>query len=249
MRDRARNSPKALARTTGAFYLLLTVAALTAEFFVRSRLIVRGDAVATAQQIVSHPSLYRMGVICDLTNLLCDAIVAVLLYRLFRPVACTIAMLAAVLRLIMVCVLSTTVVFSLAPLRLLSATVSASSLPLAQAQAFTTIALDLRSQTVNIALIFFGVHLMLVGYLAYRSAFLPRIIAILLGLAGLGYLLNSLIRFAAPGVMEPYFPYLASLWGLAEWSFTLWLLIVGIDVEKWFELAKSTKTNVSISTR
>jgi Domain of unknown function (DUF4386) len=212
-----------LARATGGVYIILTVAALFAEFFVRGQLIVRGDAIETAQRIASAERLFRLGIAADIVTLLCDAILAVLLYRLLKPVGDALALVAMSLRFAMVALAGTGVALSILALRLIDSGLSG-----AETNTLTLVALESRSQVANGAMAFFGTHLIVVGCLVAHSGYLPRLFGVLLALAGLTYLIHSFASLLAPGLLRPFFPYYAGLWALSEWSFTLWLIFVGV---------------------
>src|SRR5258708_35492419 len=92
----AAASPRFKARIAGGFYLLIFVAAPFAEFFVRGRLLVYGDAAATATNILAHQSLFRLGFVAELVTIVCDTIVALIFYDLFKPVGRSLSLLAAV---------------------------------------------------------------------------------------------------------------------------------------------------------
>ena len=99
-------------------------------------------------------------------------------------------------------------------------------------QSSALLALQARSQIANAAMIFFAAHLLMIGWLVWRSAYLPRLLAPLLMLAGACYLANSIGSIVYPGVLRPAFPYFAAIWAIAEWSFALWLLFVGVRLRK-----------------
>jgi hypothetical protein len=220
-----------LARSAGVLYLILTITALFAEIGVRSRIFVKGDALASVHNIQANEFLYRAGFIADLVTVVCDIGVAVLLYLLFLPVSRPLSMLAAAFRIGMACLLAFAAILSMGPL-LLATGGSGQSFSPAASQLFLIIS-GLRGIGANSAMVLFGVHLTLLGYLVVRSGFLPKLIGMLLTAAGVGYILNSCARFLWPGFIDPAFPVIAALWAAAEWSFTAWLLVKGVNVERW----------------
>src|SRR5262245_23665524 len=112
-------SPRLRARTAGALWLIIIVAASFSEFFVRGRIVVDGDAAATATNILAHEPLYRLGAAAALIYLLCDTAVALILYELFKPVSMSLSLLASFFRLAMVAILSANLLNLFAPLVLL----------------------------------------------------------------------------------------------------------------------------------
>jgi hypothetical protein len=140
-------------------------------------------------------------------------------------------MLAAAFRLAMACLLGFAAILFTGPL-LLATGGDGQGLSPVSSQLLSLLA-GLRGIGANSAMVLFGVHLALLGYLVMRSGFLPKLIGMLLAAAGVGYILNSCARFLWPGFIDPAFPAIAALWAAAEWSFMAWLLVKGVNVEKW----------------
>lgn len=92
----------------------------------------------------------------------------------------------------------------------------------------------------DVALIFFGIHVALLGYLIYRSTYLPRALGLLVMLGGAIYLTNSLISLLAPGALSGWAPILLAPAGLAEIAIALWLLAAGVNAQKWEARADAT---------
>ncbi|HXX21699.1 MAG TPA: DUF4386 domain-containing protein [Terriglobia bacterium] len=150
-------------------------------------------------------------------TLACDIGVAIILCNLLKPVSKSLSLLSASFRLIFVAVMA---VDSLNYFGLLDLFKSAHS-----AAAFNT--------GYGIALVPFGVHCLLIGYLIFKSIFLPRILGVLLALAGLGYL-----AFLWPPLgSHLFFPYIVVPAILGEGLLTVWLLAVGVNAVRWKEQA------------
>ena len=105
---------------------------------------------------------------------------------------------------------------------------------LEQSRALASLFLELYGQGVNICFVFFGVYCLLIGYLIFRSAFLPRILGVLMAFAGLGWL-----TFLSPPLANHLSPYMVVLGFLAELSMMLWLLVMGVNVQRWKEQASA----------
>jgi len=232
----ARMSPQLYARSCGVLYLYILVAASFAELFVRSTLIVSGDAAATAANIMTRESLFRLGFSGELLHLSCDVAVAMLLYALLRPVNRNIALLAAFMRLACDLILATASLSHFAALRLLAGSDYLKTFQPDQLNSLALLAMQLHGDGYAIGLMFFGFACLSIGYLAFRSGYLPRTIGALLVVAGACYLINSFAHFLDPtagavlfnaGILLPCF--------VAELSLTLWLLVKGVDVAKWEE--------------
>jgi len=233
-----RSSPRVLARLIGGLYLYIMVAAMFAEAFVRDKLIVAGDAAATARNIASSEGLWRWGVAADVSTTLCDVAVAALLFILLRPVSRTTSFSAAFFRLAYSATVAASAAFLVAPLLLLGDTGGPAS---ADVQLLVGYSLRLHGAAFDIALTLFGVHLVLVGVLIARSTFLPRLLGAALTIAGVCYIANSFIGFVSPAFAGRLFPWILLPGFLAEGALTLWLLIAGVNVERWFAVSTATE--------
>jgi Domain of unknown function (DUF4386) len=162
-----------------------------------------------------------------LITLICDTAVALIFYDLLKPVSRSLSLLAAFFRLIFVAVMAINSLDYLGALVLLKGAHSSA--------AFMTGYL--------IALVFFGFHCLLIGYLIFRSTFLPRIIGLLLVIGGLCYLTNSFANFLKPAFANALWPYIIVPGAVAEGLLTLWLLVVGVNVPKWQEQASVARTS------
>ena len=233
-------SPRFKARTAGVLYLIIILAASFAEFFVRGRLVVDGNAAATATNILAHEPLYRSAAAAVLTYLSCDTAVALIFYELFKPVSRSLSLLAAFFRLTMVAILGGNLVNHFAPLVLLKGAPFLAVLNADGLRALALVSLNLYAQVFFIAMVFFGFHCLLIGYLIYRSAFLPRILGVLLAIAGLCYVAHSFLNSLSPALAARVFPYLIPLGFPGEALLTLWLLMIGVNVQRWKEQAAAS---------
>jgi Domain of unknown function (DUF4386) len=152
-------------------------------------------------------------------TLTCDSGVALILYELLKPVSRSLSLLAAFFRLIFVAVMA---VNSLSYFGVLFQGAHSSA-------AFNT--------GYCIAMVPFGLHCLLIGYLIFNSIFLPRILGVLMALAGLGYLTFLWPRFGS----HLFFPYILIPGVLGEGSLTLWLLVMGVNVQGWKEQANAAR--------
>lgn len=235
----AEASPRFKARIAGVLYLIAIMAASFAEFFVRGRLIVGGDAAATATNILAHEALYRLGAAAVLIYLACDTAVALIFYELFKPVSRSLSLLAAFFRLMEVAILGANLMNQLAPLVLLKGAPFLTVFKSEQLQALTLASLNLYAQVFFLAMVFFGFHCFLIGYLTCRSAFLPRLLGVLMAITGFGYLTHSFALFLSPALAAHLFPYLMALGLPGELSLTLWLLLRGVNLQRWKEQARA----------
>ena len=217
-------------RMAGVGYLVIIVTGLFAEFFVRGSLIVPGDAGATAANILASQSLMRVGLAGELVMLACDVMVALALYVIFEPVNRSLALLAAFFRVVHAAVVGVNLLNNWMPLALLSRAAFLSVFEPAQLHALALLFLDAHAYGYVIGLAFFGIHCLVLGYLALRSRFVPKVLGVLLLAASLGYLIDSLGRTLLANYDE-----VASIFGVivlvpalvGELSFCVWLIVRG----------------------
>ena len=192
-------STKTTARIAGLLYILIFVSAGFSEGFVRATLIVPGDAAATAANILASEGLFRLGVVSDLIAFSADAIVAVLLYVLLRPVNRTLALVAAALRLVAhPAIASINMLNQFMALQLLTDPEYTTVFSPEQLNALALLLLTAHAYGYLIGAIFFGFHLIVLGYLLYQSELFPAILGILVVLAAFGYLTESFTFLLVP---------------------------------------------------
>jgi uncharacterized protein DUF4386 len=227
----AEASPHPRARVTGIVYLLYFLTAVLGEFFIRG-IVVTGDAAATANNILAHQALFRLALATGLIATAFYIAVTALLYELFKPVNRSLSLLAAFFSLVGCAIQAFGSVFQLAPFVVLGGSQYLSVFKVEQLRALALTFLELNAQAANIYLVFFGVYCLLIGYLIFRSVFLPRILGVLMALAGLGWL-----TFLSPPFANSLTPSILVLGFLAELLLMLWLLVMGVNVQRWKEQA------------
>jgi hypothetical protein len=207
-----------MARIAGAAYLFIHIAGAFSEGFVRGRLVISGDAAATASNIVAHEALYRWGVVAAILTVIGDAVVAVVFYELFKPVGRMTSMFAAALRLAFVAVMVANAMLFYAPLIFIRA----------GKQDLVGVAHRVYSSGFNIANVVFGIQLVAIGYLIFRSRFLPQWLGAVVATAGVLYFVASLSRLVAIDVIARHAGYPIIAAGLCELTMTLMLLLAPI---------------------
>ena len=219
-------SPQACARTGGALYLIIIAAGILGELLIRDRLVVPGDATATLDNIRSFEFLWRLGIAANLFHLACSVALGLIFYVLLRPVSRDLALLAVLFNVAAISLEAASKLFLLPSLFVLS---NASYLHAFTPEQLHVLAyLSNKSHTYgfNFSLIFFGFECLPLGYLIFKSEFLPKVLGILMQIAGTCYLTNSLALLLAPGLVN-----IASLVPafIAGLSLALWLLVRGIQ--------------------
>jgi hypothetical protein len=234
-------SPRLRARIAGVFYLLEM---LTGGFavFVGGKLFVSGDAAATATNILARHSLFQLGVAANVIQFACYIVVTELLYDLFKPVNRGISLLAALFSLVGCTIGAVSCLFELAPLAVLGGAPYLNVFKGEQLQALALMFLRLYALCFNLSFVFFGFYCLLIGCLIFRSSFLPRILCAGMALAGLGWL-----TFLLPSLTQHLSPYILAA-GLGEVALTLWLLVVGVNAERWKEQAGAARVSLAPGT-
>jgi hypothetical protein len=233
------HSIKTTARIAGILYLVIIIAGMFSVLFVRDQLIVSRDPAATAHQIISHEGLWRAGIASDLVMHLCDIPVMLIIYVLLRPVNRRLALLALLFNVIQTAVLAANKLNLIAALLPLSGSAYLKTIDPQILYTQSYLAIRLHDIGFGVGLLFFGMTLLVNGYLVRKSGYLPRIIGILLQIAGLCYIASNFGLLLAPRVIAPLSLWLMLPCFLAELSFALWLLIKGVNEEKW-KLTHST---------
>ena len=231
----AETSPPLKARVTGVVYLVYFLTAISGELFIRG-MVVSGDAAATANNFLTHQPLFRLHFAVGLIATGLYIALTALFYGLFKPVNQSLALLAAFFSLVGCAIQAFGSLFQVAPFVVLGGSPYLSVFKVEQLQALALMFLELNAQTSYIYLVFFGLFNLLIGYLIFRSTFLPRILGGLMALSGLGWL-----TFLSPPLANHVLPYIEVLGILAEALLMLWLLVQGLNVERCKEQASAAQ--------
>ena len=239
MADRTvKPSPRLLARIAGLLYLITIIMGVFAEAVVRGTLIVRDDAAATATNILAHEPLYRFGLAADLVMLVSYIAVTLLFYDLFNPVGRSLSLLAAFFSMVGIAVLAVNSLNHLAPLVFLGGAPYLSVFETNQLQALARMSLKMHAAGYTISGFFFGIYCVLIGYLIFKSDFLPRALGVLMAIGGLTYLTDSFLILLSPQ-LAARLPDFVMLGGVAELALSLWLMVMGVNLPKWEEKANT----------
>ena len=226
----AEVSPRFKARIAGLCYVLMLPTGGVA-MFVRGRLVVKGNAAATAANILAHEPFFRLAFAGDLLVVAIYIVFTALLYDLMKPVNRGVSLLAAFFSLVGCAIQAFACLFELAPLVVLGREQYLGVFKVDQLQSLAFLYLKLYSHAYGISLVFFGFYNLVIGYLVFRSTFLPRILGVLMAASCLVGM-----TFLWPPFATTYFRYLLVL-DLGEALLVLWLLVVGVNAERWWEQA------------
>ncbi len=222
---------KATARLAGVVYLTLFISGIVAEFFVRTSLIVPGDALVTASQIGAAPGLFRIGIVADLVMIVSDILLAILFYQILKPVSATLSAIAAAFRLTQAMILGINLLNLYLVLELVGGAPYLAPLAGGTAEALALFFANAHDTGYALGLVFFGVSLAFVGYLTIRAEYLPTILGALLLVAALGYLTDSMARTVLLDYerFAPIFDTVVFVPAfVSELAMSLWLVIRGV---------------------
>ena len=225
----AEASPRSLARMAGVFQLLEALTAGFGQVIVRDRLVVSGNAASTAANILGHEGLFWLGFASSLIGVVFHIVWALLLYDLLKPVNRRLSLLALFVILVGCAIQALTCFLYLAPLLILQGGSTLSAFTAEQVQALALMFLRLNAYAFDIYLVFFGLWCTLIGYLIFRSTFLPRVLGVLLAISGLGWMLYLSPQLAT----HLFFPYIAVASALGEIPLELWLIVKGVNAQRW----------------
>jgi len=234
MERMAEASPRFKARLAGVSQLLEGLTFTFGQVIVLRKLVVSGNAAATAANILSNERLFRFGFASCLVGVGFHIAWALLFYNLFKPVNRRLSLLAAFVILVGCAVQAVTSVLYLSPLLVLGGGSAVSALTAEQLQALAYVLLRLNGIAFDVYLVFFGLWCVLIGYLIFRSTFLPRILGVLLAIDGLGWMM-----YLSPPLANSLFLFIAVAAGLAEFPLELWLLMFGVNEQRWREQARA----------
>jgi len=231
MTERTKESSlRSLARIAGSLYLITILTGIFSAGYVSGSLVVNGDAAATAANILAHPGLLQLGFAVYLIEMACQVAITALFYNLLKPAGRNVSLVAAFLGLTGCVIKTFSRLFFIAPLFILGGAHYLSVFSAEQLQALALLFLKVNDRGAGIALVFFGFYAILTGYLIIKSTFLPRILGVLSVVGGLGWL-----TFLYPPLGSRLFPFIAIFAILGAASLIVWLLVKGVNEQRWKE--------------
>ena len=207
--------------TAGLALLLMSVAAIVGKVVVIDALVTSGDAAQTTNDITASAGLFRLGIVALIVVIALDVVVAWALYRVFSPVSVSLSLLAATMRLVYSAVFMVAIGQLLGVVRLLDSDGYRAVLGPDQVQVEAMQGVTAFYDIWYVSQFLFGLHLLLLGYLAYRSGYVPRVLGALLAIAGLGYAIDSI---GAVLSQDPWSDISAYTF-LGEFLLAIWLVI------------------------
>ncbi len=221
------NQTKLIIKVAGYSYLFIFLFGIFANFFVIESMVVPGNAAETTKNIIANESLYRIGIFSFVLMVIFDALVAWALYILLKPVNENVSLLAAWLRVINCSIFGIALYSLINVLHLISSAEYLAAIEISWIESQIMLSINSFNSAWLIGLVFFGIHLSVLGYLIYKSGYIPKIIGVLLVIASIGYLIDSFANFLLSSYnnYKDIFTFIVIVPGIiGELSFTLWLI-------------------------
>jgi hypothetical protein len=225
-----KRTPLFYARVAGFIYLFAMALSILSQMIIPDRIVVSGDAAATARNIVSFEGTFRLGIAIDVVIFVSDVVIAWAFYELLRSVDRSLALLGAFLRVADGAILAVTAFSGLITLRLLSGADYLQAIPLNQLQGLARLFISVRGSGFYVGFVFLGLGSAVFAYLLLRSRYVPR------ALAGWGVFASLVLAIGSLAViLSPWFAANAAMIYMVPMFFYevplgLWFLIKGVEV-------------------
>lgn len=233
MTTKENMNPNRTARIAGLLYVLMIPLGLLGIMYVPTVLVIAGDTQTTIANILAHMGMFRLTIVTALVVQVVHIFIVLLLYRLLQPVNRNLATLMVIFMLVGIPVTMLNELNHFAIVLLLSGGENLNVLTEDQIQTMVPVFFQLHEYGILIASIFWGLWLLPMGYLVFRSGFISRIPGVLLIIAGAGYLIDVLARMLSPDYGEAVIASIITATMFGEIVFPIWLLITGVTTEKW----------------
>ena len=238
-------SPRGTARMGGIFWLITFVMGALAMSIYES-FVVAGDAATTASNLLARESFYRLGVVANLIATMAYLVATLFVYELLRPVSRKISLLAAFFSLTACAISCVAHALQLAPLVVLRGESYGALFTREQVAGLARLFLQTSEQTASVAFAFFGLHVFLVGVLILRSTFLHRAVGLLMLFGGLGWLTFAFANLLSPVFGRTLSPYILFPGILGEGALVVWLLVKGVNTDRWLAQARTAQEAVGV---
>jgi hypothetical protein len=233
-----RESPRTMGRIAGASYLGICVAGGLYMLLIPNNGLLNNNDAATVDYIVSHQAAFWAGYFFFLLSAAFRLIQMLLFYELFKPVNKSVALLGVYFNIVATTLQAVMAIALVVPLVLLGGQHPLTAFTPNQVHALAVAALQVHIPIYSIALVFFGVYDLLIGYLTFTSAFLPRLVGLLMMITGLGWL-----TFLIPPLAARLSPFNVDAASIGEVVMILWLLVMGVNAQRWNERAGAARAS------
>jgi hypothetical protein len=220
-------SRKSTGRLIGVLFLLTGIPTAMSLTFFPKRFIVPNDPAATAANVASHAQLYRMWGFLDVVAGVLSIWMAIALYRFFKDVHRDWARFLVGVLLVMAATSFAITILQLAPLTVLNGSSSWASFDKGQLESLAYGLMMLRQQAIGAISLYWGIWLVPLAVLVYKSGFLPKLLGLLVGVAAAGYTMSAIVFFVAPDAYRTVFWATSPIYAAGEISFQLYMLVKG----------------------
>ncbi len=229
------NNPFRAARMAGLLYVLIALIGPFAIMYMPTTVFTFGDAAANAASMAENSGLLRLGILADMAIIVMEIFVTAIFYALFKNVSGSWAAAAAYARLGMIVVMVMNLINYLMPLFILEGGEMFAAFTLEQQQALALMFVEMHEFGVYAWQVFFGVHLVALGWLIIKSGYFPKIIGAMVLVGSLGYSLQAVEKFVVPGqdLLVLAVNGLLIVVSLGEVALGLWMLIRGLNRKAW----------------
>jgi hypothetical protein len=231
MLDAFTPEQRTAASVAGFMYLFLGALAAFAEFYVRSGILVHGDAAQTAHNIIASERLFRVGLVCDLIGGACNAILAVAFYTMLKQLSTSLAMLAAFWRLGEAVILGHMTLNGMAALNILNPSALSGAFSSEQLQALASLFIGAQGDEFSIGLVYYSLGSTLFCYLLLKSKYVPKLLAWWGLISSFVALISTLAIIVFPGA-DGIVPGCYAPVGIFEIVTGFWLLVAGIRIPR-----------------
>jgi uncharacterized protein DUF4386 len=231
MLDAFTPEQRTAASVAGFMYLFLGALAAFAEFYVRSGILVHGDAAQTAHNIIASERLFRVGLVCDLIGGACNAILAVAFYTMLKQLSASLAMLAAFWRLGEAVILGHMTLNGMAALNILNPSALSGAFSSEQLQALASLFIGAQGDEFSIGLVYYSLGSTLFCYLLLKSKYVPKLLAWWGLISSFVALISTLAIIVFPGA-DGIVPGCYAPVGIFEIVTGFWLLVAGIRIPR-----------------
>ncbi len=229
--------PQTYARIGGVLYLLLILLGIFYEIIVKNKLIVSGNALATMDNLKAMEHIWRLGISAQVLSIIIGLMLVLIMYKLTKPVNKDMAILAAIFNLVATTIQAVYILKLVEVLFPLDTSAFLSAFTSEQLSALLYLTIKSHVVGFGIALLMFGPYFILTGILIFKSSYLPKFVAILYIISGLGYLVNGFTLILAPELSDLVFTIIVLPVFAGELSLALTLLIRGVNLAEWKKFA------------
>jgi len=223
-------SERTLARIAGSLYLIVAVCGGFAELYVRSSIVVPGDASATADSIRASTMLFRLGFVTDLVQAVCFLLTAMALYLLLNHVNKLVASAMVTFVAVSVAIMCLNLLNQFVALSIATGDGSSSVFGAAGSDELAMLFVDMHHDGYLIAQMFFGLWLLPLGYLVVTSGYFPKTLGVVLAIGCFCYLADVFVHFLTPTISVRISPFLLTPAAVGELWLVAWLLVKAVRV-------------------